>query len=88
MLRLHIIIIITRIFKRPFPAYNNNLGIVVSSGGGGAKVFWDSGLVNASAAVGVRCGVALPTLTTYTWSASWVAARLRPRHCHLPNMPA
>ena len=39
-----------------------------SSSGG-----WDSGVVPASAAVGVRCGVDLSTMTSYSWTAQWWA---------------
>lgn len=35
---------------------------------------WDSGVVNASGAVGVRCQAALQTLLSYTWEAQWWAA--------------
>ena len=52
--------------------------IVVSSVGAGAassaSEVWNSGDVNATAAVGVKCGVELASLTSYTWTASWKAA--------------
>jgi hypothetical protein len=34
---------------------------------------WDSGKVKASAATGVKCGVDLPPLTSYGWTAQWWA---------------
>eukprot|EP00911_Craspedida_sp_UC1_P002962 UC1_evm2s2160 len=35
---------------------------------------WDSGLVPASAAVGIRCKVELTALKSYTWTASWASS--------------
>ena len=37
----------------------------------GKASIWDSGIVNASAAVSVKCGEPLASLTTYEWSAQW-----------------
>lgn len=34
---------------------------------------WDSGVVPASAAVGITCGADLKSLTTYAWTAQWYA---------------
>ena len=34
---------------------------------------WDSGVVSASAAVGVPCGADLKSLTAYEWTAQWYA---------------
>ena len=47
--------------------------IVVSEDGaeGNAAPAWDSGVVNESAVVGVKCGSDLKTLSAYTWSAQW-----------------
>eukprot|EP01047_Picozoa_sp_COSAG01_P014847 COSAG01_NODE_732_length_13996_cov_33.626322_15_plen_580_part_00 len=46
--------------------------IIVSSSPAAAGG-WDSGIVNASAAVGVRCGTDLKAMTSYTWTAQWWA---------------
>ena len=46
--------------------------LVVSGPGGEAG--WDSGIVNASAAVGIVCGADLKSMTSYTWTAQWWAA--------------
>ena len=32
---------------------------------------WDSGIVNASAAVSVKCATALDSMTSYSWTAQW-----------------
>eukprot|EP01050_Picozoa_sp_SAG11_P011617 SAG11_NODE_1246_length_5402_cov_1.972468_5_plen_507_part_01 len=48
--------------------------IVVTASPAAAGGGWDSGIVNASAAVGVRCGVDLKAMTSYTWTAQWWAA--------------
>ena len=37
---------------------------------------WDSGVVSASAAVGVPCGADLKSLTAYEWTAQWYALSL------------
>ena len=47
--------------------------IVVVLAGKGGKPAWDSGMVNATAAVGIKCGVELASLTSYSWTASWTA---------------
>jgi hypothetical protein len=50
--------------------------IVVSAAGAdpaAVTTAWDSGQVNATAAAGIRCGVELVSLTSYTWTASWKA---------------
>ena len=52
-------------------------GEAVSVGGYRVKVMdsntlaWDSGRVNSSDVVSIRCGNALKTLTSYTWTAQW-----------------
>jgi len=44
--------------------------ITVSAEGRAARMLWDSGMVPASSAVSVRCGVDLPR-HGYTWTAQW-----------------
>ena len=39
--------------------------------GAAAAAAWDSGIVNATAAVSVRCGTKLDSMTSYTWSTQW-----------------
>eukprot|EP01051_Picozoa_sp_SAG22_P036493 SAG22_NODE_17707_length_300_cov_0.681592_1_plen_99_part_11 len=43
--------------------------IVVAAADG--TLAWDSGVVNATSAVGVPCGADLRPLATYRWTAQW-----------------